>query len=80
MIQQASFDLMMIAPIFFLVVFIALGGILLFVAALVTFLNTENMGDDRVVWAIIIVLTGPIGSILWFIMGRPKFRKLSRLP
>ncbi len=79
MILQASFDLVMLTPIFFLIIFLTLGGLGLFVAALVTFLNTENMGDDRVVWAIIIVFTGPIGAILWFIIGRPKFRKISQI-
>ncbi len=80
MIHQDKIDLIMITPIFILVLLLALGSLVLFVAAIVTYLNTENMGDDRVVWAIIIVLTGPIGSLLWFIIGRPKFRKLSRLP
>ena len=79
MILQASMDLMMLTPIFFLIILLSLGGFVLFVAALVTFLNTENMGDDRVVWAIIIVFTGPIGGILWFIIGRPKFRKISQI-
>jgi hypothetical protein len=78
MIQQSSTEMFNLLLIPILV--IALGSVVLFVAALVTFLNTENMGDDRVVWAIVIVLTGPIGSILWFIIGRPKFQKLSRLP
>lgn len=77
MVLQASLDLMI--PFFFLTIIIVLGSLALFVAALVTFLGTEDMGDDRIVWAIIIVFAGPIGAILWFIIGRPKFQKISRL-
>ena len=80
MVLQASFDLLSPSFIIFLVIFVILGSGVLFVTALVTFLNTENMDDDRVVWAIIIVFAGAIGSILWLIIGRPKFKKLSRLP
>ena len=78
MIQQNILDLRLI--FYFLFLLLALGSLVLLIAALVSFLNTENMGDDRVVWVIIIVLTGPIGSILWFYIGRPKFRKLSQSP
>lgn len=57
------------------IVFLIGVGFILWIIALISFLGTENMEDDRIVWAIIIVFTGPIGAILWFVMGRPKFQK-----
>ncbi len=40
-------------------------GFILWSMALINFLGTENLkGEDRIVWAIVIVFTGLIGAIL----------------
>jgi hypothetical protein len=70
MIQQTN---IIFLP-FISILFLMLLGFFLWLAALISFLGTENMGEDRVVWALVILFTGPIGAILWFIMGRPKFQ------
>ncbi|MHA1971709.1 MAG: PLDc N-terminal domain-containing protein [Candidatus Hodarchaeales archaeon] len=46
----------------------------IWIMSLVDFLKTENMDEDRVVWAIVIVFAGLVGSILWFLIGRPKYK------
>jgi len=71
MVQQLDIVFLPLVSIVFLI------GVcfILWIIALISFLGTENMEDDRIVWAIIIVFTGPIGAILWFVMGRPKFQK-----
>ena len=57
------------------ILFLAILSFILWIIALINFLGTENMGDERVVWAIVIVFTGPIGAVLWFLMGRTKFQQ-----
>ncbi|MFX1515338.1 MAG: PLDc N-terminal domain-containing protein [Promethearchaeota archaeon] len=70
MIQQTN---IIFLPLFG-ILFLALLSLVLWIMALISFLQTENMGNDRVVWAIVIVFTGPIGAVLWFLMGRSKFQ------
>ncbi|MFW9904463.1 MAG: PLDc N-terminal domain-containing protein [Candidatus Thorarchaeota archaeon] len=71
MIQQMN---LIFIP-FISILFLILLGFFLWLVALISFLGTENMGEDRVVWALVILFTGPIGALLWFVMGRPKFQK-----
>ncbi|MHA1227910.1 MAG: PLDc N-terminal domain-containing protein [Candidatus Hodarchaeales archaeon] len=69
-IMQVDFmNLMILIMLIF-----ALVSVIVWLVALVDFLKTENMDEDRVVWAIVIVFAGPIGAILWYLIGRPKYR------
>ena len=74
LLQPLSADLMFAVPILIFGLISGIVCVVIWIAALINFLKTENMGDDRVVWAIILVFTGIIGAILWYWIGKPKFQ------
>ena len=78
MIHQES-DLMFAFPILVIALIIGVGLFIFWLVALVNYLNTSNMGEDRVVWALILVFLGPIGAFLWYLIGKKQYTQKTAL-
>ena len=63
-----------------LILFVLLAGTVLWIWALVDCLRNEpSQGNDKIVWALVIVLTHWLGGLLYLIVRRPKrIRELGR--
>lgn len=65
---------------FFLLFFLAmmgvtLGGIVFWVWAFIDVVQREDWmfrSGDRMIWALVVGLGGPIGAVIYFVVGRPK--------
>lgn len=55
------------------VMFLVIGATILWVWALVDCLTNESSeGNDKLVWALVIVLTNWIGALIYFFVRRPQ--------
>ncbi|NIK91236.1 PLDc_N domain-containing protein [Mangrovimonas sp. CR14] len=61
---------------FFLLVFLCLSFLLFPIAAIVSLLNKTVTNNDKLIWILIVLFLPIIGSILYFVIGRPKFKAL----
>ena len=50
----------------------ALAGTVLWIWMIVDCASNEPSGSDKVVWIIIVVLTGWIGALIYFVVRRPR--------
>jgi len=60
-------------PIILMTIVIGFGLLVFWLIALVNYLNTPYMEEDRVVWAIILVFLGPLGAFLWYFVGKKRY-------
>ena len=63
----------MFGPMELLIVLTLAVGAIFWVFVLVDCLRNEpSEGNDKLVWALVIVLTGALGALLYLIVRRPK--------
>ena len=56
----------------FVVMAIGFGGVALWIWVLIDCVTNESSeGNDRIIWALVIALVGPIGALLYFVVRRP---------
>ena len=53
-------------------IFIVLCVCFLWVIALVDILGSNFQGNDKIVWVIVVIFFPFLGSILYFLIGRPR--------
>ena len=59
--------------LFSIFVLVAVGGTILWIAALVSCLKNESAeGNTKIIWALVIILTHFIGGLLYFLVRRPQ--------
>lgn len=61
----------------FIVLVIGVGGLLVWLAALVDMLKRpaeqwQQSGQDRIVWALVVVFLYVVGAILYWLIARPE--------
>ncbi len=69
----------LVAPVFALLVLVLVAGIVVWVAALACVLvrGDSYEGASQLVWALVVLLAGPVGAVLYFLLAR---RNLSTRP
>jgi phospholipase D-like protein len=72
-IPQMDFNIMAFIVPFMVLGFINLGVTLW--ALLDCAMNEPSQGNDKIVWIIIILVTGLLGSVLYFMFRRPKRKR-----
>ena len=57
-----------------LILFVILGGGILWIWMLIDCAKNEPSGSDKIVWILIILLASFIGAAIYFLVRRPKRR------
>ena len=47
------------------------------IVALISILRNEFKGNEKLIWVLVVLLLPIIGSILYFVIGRPKVKRIS---
>lgn len=69
----------MIGPWQIILIFVTLILLLFPIIALISIVKNEFKNNDKIMWVVIVLLVPFFGTILYFIFGRPKRIKKSKI-